>query len=295
MDIRVLRYFLAVTKARNFTAAAEALHVTQPTLSKQMKELEEDLGKQLLIRGSRQVSLTEDGQVLRKRAIEIIDLIDRTTAEIRKPDGVIGGSIYIGGGESASMRLITQVMRELQDQHPDIQFHLYSGIADDVKERIDTGLLDFGVVIGSTNTENYDFRVLPEVDRWGLLVPADSPLANLSTIQAEELKDLPLISSHQALNENELTGWFGDDFNQLNIVATYNLIYNASLMVEAGIGYALCLDKLVDTYALNSLKFVPLEPALTSQLKIIWKKQNSFSTAAKAFHTNLHDKLNELG
>lgn len=295
MDIRVLRYFLAVTKARNFTAAAEALHVTQPTLSKQMKELEEDLGKQLLIRGSRQVSLTEDGQVLRKRAIEIIDLIDRTTAEIRKPDGVIGGSVYIGGGESASMRLITQVMRELQDQHPDIQFHLYSGIADDVKERIDTGLLDFGVVIGSTNTENYDFRVLPELDRWGLLVPANSPLANLSTIQSEELKDLPLISSHQALNENELTGWFGDDFNQLNIVATYNLIYNASLMVEAGIGYALCLDKLVDTYALNSLKFVPLEPALTSQLKIIWKKQNSFSTAAKAFHTSLHDKLNELG
>lgn len=295
MDVRALRYFLAVAKAGNFTAAAQALHVTQPTLSKQIKELEENLDKQLMIRGSRKVTLTEDGQVLKKRASEIIDLIDRTTAELQNPDGVIAGSVYIGGGESASMRLVTQVMKDLQNDHPDIQFHLYSGVADDVKERIDKGLLDFGIVIGAVNMDSYDFRPLPDADSWGLLVPTESPLTNKTVIQASDLVDLPLICSHQALENNELAGWFGDDFSTLNVVATYNLIYNASLMVEAGIGYALCLDKLVDTYTNNNLCFIPLDPPMTSSLQIIWKKQSNFSTAAKAFHQAFHNKLNQLG
>ncbi len=291
MDVRTLRYFIAIAKAENFTVASEALHVTQPTLSKQMKALEKDLGKQLLIRGSRKVSLTADGQLLQKRASEIIDLLDRTESEIRKPDGVIAGSVYIGGGESASMRLIAQVVKDVQTKYPDIQFHLYSGIAEDVKERLNKGLLDFGVVIGAVNTDHYDFRILPEDDTWGLLVPNDSYLANKSVIHPDDLTDLPLICSHQSLNNNELTGWFGGDFSSLNIVASYNLIYNASLMVEAGVGYALCLDNLVDTYTTNKLHFIPLDPPMSSQLKFIWKKQNNFSTAAKAFKQRLQDHL----
>ncbi|MFV8290730.1 LysR family transcriptional regulator [Aerococcus viridans] len=291
MDVRTLRYFVAIAKAENFTAAAEALHVTQPTLSKQVKELEEDLGKQLLIRGSRKVSLTADGHLLQKRASEIIDLLNRTEAEIRKPDDVIAGSVHIGGGESASMRLIAKIVKDLQTKYPDIQFHLYSGIAEDIKERLDNGLLDFGVVIGAVNTDHYDFRILPEEDTWGLLVPNDSHIANKSVIHPEDLKDIPLIYSDQSLKNNELTGWFGDDFSSLNIVASYNLIFNASLMVEAGVGYALCLDNLVDTYTTNKLHFIPLDPPMSSQVKIIWKKQHNFPTAAKAFKQQLQNHL----
>lgn len=283
MEIRVLRYFLAVAREKNFTSAARTLHVTQPTLSKQLIELEQSLNKQLLIRGSRQVTLTEDGQLLKKRAEEIIDLVDRTELELKQRSKDIAGSIFIGGGESTSIKMIVQAMNCIKTSHPRIQYHLYSATAPDVMDRIDQGLLDFGLVIGSVNTEAYDFLYLPATDHWGLLARKDSPLAKLDSITADELSDISLICSHQALQDNELSGWLGHDVESLNIVATYNLLYNATMMVEEGLGYALCIDGLANTSTESQLTFIPLQPQMASPLALVWKRHRPLTSVAKIF------------
>lgn len=291
MELRVLRYFLAVAREESITGAANVLNVTQPTLSKQLMELEEELGKKLFIRGNRKITLTEEGVLLRKRAQEIMELVDKTESEISSTDEIISGDIYIGGGETNSMRLIAKVVKKLQEKHPHIQYHLYSGNADDVTERLDKGLLDFGVLIGTTNIQKYDYLHLPTTDTWGLLMKRDSPLANLNHIRPENLNNIPLICSRQALSGNEISSWFGNNFEKLNIVATYNLIYNATLMVEEGIGYALCLDKLANTTSASNLCFKPLEPQLEAHLNIVWKKYQVFSNAAKQFLNQLQEDI----
>lgn len=291
MEFRVLRYFLAVAREESITGAAKILNVTQPTLSKQLMELEEELGKKLLIRGNRRITLTEEGVLLRKRAQEIMELVDKTESEISSKDEVISGDVYIGGGETDSIRLIAGVVRKLQEEHSHIQYHLYSGNAADVTERLDKGLLDFGILIGTANIQNYDYLHLPTTDTWGLLMKKDSPLSHLDSIRPENLHDIPLICSRQALSGNEISGWFGNDFEKLNIVATYNLIYNATLMVEEGIGYALCLDKLVNTTSASDLCFKPLEPRLEAHLNIVWKKYQVFSNAAKQFLHKLQEEI----
>lgn len=291
MEFRVLRYFLAVANEESITGAAKVLNITQPTLSKQLMELEEELGKKLFMRGNRRITLTEEGILLRKRAQEIMELVDKTESEISSKDEVISGDVYIGGGETDSMRLIARVVKKLQEDHPHIQYHLYSGNADDVTERLDKGLLDFGVLIGTANIQDYDYLHLPTTDTWGLLMKKDSPLASLNSIRPENLQDIPLICSRQALLGNEISGWFGNNFEKLNIVATYNLIYNATLMVEEGIGYALCLDKLVNTTCASDLCFKPLEPRLQAHLNIVWKKYQVFSNAAKQFLKRLQEEI----
>lgn len=292
MELRVLRYFLAVAREESITGAAKVLHVTQPTLSKQLMELEDKLGKKLLIRGNRRITLTEEGLLLRKRAQEIIELVDKTESEIISNDEVISGDIYIGGGETDSMRIIAKVAKKLQNEHPHIQYHLYSGNAEDIKDRLDKGLLDFGVLIGAVNIQDYDYLHLPTTDTWGLLMKKASPLSNLNNIQPTNLNGIPLICSRQALSDNEISGWFGNDFEKLNIVATYNLIYNATLMVEEEVGYALCLDKLVNTTGSNNLCFKHLEPRLEAHLNIIWKKHQVFSNPAKKFLEKLQEEIN---
>lgn len=293
MEIRVLRYFLAVVQEESITGAARMLNVTQPTLSKQLKELEEELGTKLLIRGNRKITLTEEGALLRKRAQEIIALVEKTESEINNIDEIISGDVYIGGGETDAMRLIAKVAKELQAKHPHIQYHLYSGNADDVTKRLDKGLLDFGILIGTVNIQNYDYLHLPTTDTWGLLMRKDSSLATLDRIRPEDLYEIPLICSRQTLSDNEISGWLGNDFEKLNIVTTYNLIYNAALMVEEGLGYALCLDKLVDTSATSNLCFKPLEPKLEAQLNIIWKKYQVFSNPAKKFLELLQKEISQ--
>ncbi len=294
MEFRVLRYFLAVAREESITGAAKVLNVTQPTLSKQLMELEEELGKQLLIRGNRRITLTEEGRLLRKRAQEIMELMDKTEAEIGSVDELISGDIYIGGGETDSMRLIAKVVKKLQEEHPHIRYHLYSGNADDVMERLDKGLLDFGIIIGFANIHKYDYLRLPTTDTWGLLMKKDSPLAALDRIHPENLTDIPLLCSRQALDSNELSGWMGESFEKQHIVATYNLIYNAALMVEEGIGYALCLDKLVNTTDVTSLCFKPFEPRLESSLNIIWKKYQVFSKASEKFLRELQETIHVI-
>lgn len=292
MDIRILRYFLAVVREESISGAAEALHLTQPTLSRQLMDLEEELGVKLLNRGkkNRRVTLTEEGNLLRRRAEEIVSLTDKTISEFDTCHE-ISGNVYIGGGETDAMRLIARVGKNLQKKYPLIRYHLYSGNADDVAERLDKGLLDFGLFIEPANMERYNYLRLPHKDIWGLLMRKDSPLAEKESIHAKDLENIPLIVSRQSMVHNESSGWRGQDFEKLNIVATYNLIYNASLMVDEGFGYALCLDRLVFAADNNNFCFRPLEPGLEAHLDIAWKKHQVFSKAAEKFLKALQDEF----
>lgn len=291
MDVRVLKYFLAVVRKGNIIGAAESLHITQPTLSRQLIELEEELGKKLFIRGSRKISLTDEGLLLYKRAEEITELIDKTKFEIIGSDDIIDGNIYIGAGESESIRFLAQTIKELQIEHPNIKCHLFSGNADQIMEKIDKGLLDFGVVIGPTNIEKYDYITLPTKDLWGVLMKKDSPLAKYDSIKSQQLKDIPLLCSKQSMVEENIINWIEEKNLTLNIIGTYNLLYNAAIMVEEEIGYALCLDKIINTIGNNTLCFRPLNPKLEVQLNIIWKKSQVFSKISKKFLEKLENKV----
>ncbi len=291
MDIRVLQYFLAVAREASITKAAESLNMTQPPLSRQLKELEEELGKQLLIRGNRRVTLTEEGMILRKRAEEMVELMEKTKAEVSSSGENINGEIYIGGGETEGIRLIAKVAEKIQRKHPGVSYHLFSGNADDVTERLDRGLLDFGILIEPADIKKYDFIKLPTKDRWGLLMRRDHPLAEKSRIQPEDLQGLPLIASRQSLAHNELSGWLGKQYESLNIVTTYNLLYNASLMVEEKVGCALCLDHIIPEYENSPLCFRPLQPQIEVGLDIVWKKYQVFTKPATLFLNVLQEEI----
>lgn len=296
MEIRVLRYFLTVAREGNITAAANYLRLTQPTLSRQIKDLEDELGQQLLIRKSRRVILTPEGMLLRKRAEEIISMVDKTEAEFSSMDNTISGDIYIGGGETQAIKLIANIMKELSNEYPGIRYHLYSGNAPDVTDRLDKGLLDFGLLIQPADLTKYDYLNLPEKDSWGVIMRQDSPLAEKEYIEKEDLLKLPLICSRQVVQlkgyGNQFAEWFGEDYKKLNIVTTFNLIYNATIMVETGMGYAITIDKLINTKD-SSLCFRPLKPKLESGLNIIWKKYQVFSPAAELFLQRLREEFGE--
>lgn len=295
MELRVLRYFLAVAREGTITRAAHLLHVTQPTLSRQLQDLEEELGQKLFIRSNHSITLTPEGMFLRKRAEEIMELVNKTEAEFNSMGKIIGGDIYIGGGETEAMKLIAGIINELRDDFPDIRYHIYSGNAEDVMERIDKGSLDFGVLIQPVDISKYDYVNLPYKDIWGVVMRKDSPLAAQKTITRKDLRSVPLICSRQITSrssvKNGVAEWFGKDFEKLNIVATYNLIYNAALMVQEGIGYAFSLDKLIDITAHSNLMFRPLEPCLESSLNIVWKKYQVFSAAAEIFLERLKENF----
>ncbi len=283
MDIRVLQYFLAVAREESITRAAEALHMTQPPLSRQLKDLENEVGKQLLIRGSKKVTLTEDGMLLRKRAEEMIALIEKTKSELSSSDENIIGEIYMGSGETEAVSTIAKVAKNLQKEHPLIRYHIYSGDAEHIVERLDKGLIDFGLLVEPFDNSKYDFIRLPVKDTWGVLMRKDSPLAEKESICAEDLWDKPLIISHQTTISNEMFAWLRKDISQLNIIATYDLIYNASRFVKMGFGYAITLDKLINTSGDSNLCFRPLYPVSEAGLCIVWKKYQVFSRAAEQF------------
>lgn len=294
MELRVLKYFLAVAREGSITGAANSLHLTQPTLTRQLQDLEKELKQKLLIRGKYKVTLTPEGMILRKRAQEIVDLVEKTQSELSISD-TISGDIYIGGGESDCMKHIAHIIKEIQKDYPDIKFHIYSGNAEDVTEKLDKGLLDFGVLIQPVDLSKYDTITLPDKDIWGVIMRKDSKLAKKDYIELEDLKNLPLINSRQAMRKlngkNEFIEWFQGEFENLNTVATINLVYNAAVMVKAGIGYAITLDKLVDTSSESTLCFKPLKPQLESALDIVWKKYQVFSPAAKLFLDKLKEKF----
>ncbi|MEV5027420.1 LysR family transcriptional regulator [Paenibacillus sp. LPE1-1-1.1] len=295
MEVRVLRYFLAVAREGSITGAADTLHVTQPTLSRQLKDLEQELGKKLFIRSSHSIILTDEGMLLRKRAEEIVEMVDKLEAEFRSMEETISGDVYIGGGETDAMKQVARVARDLQVQYPKIRYHLYSGNEDDVTERLDRGLLDFAILIQPADVSKYNYINIPAKDVWGVVLRKDSPLAYKDTIQAADLVNVPLICSRQAMKQtfskNEFVDWFGEAFDKLNVVATYNLAYNAAIMVEEGNGYAITLDKIVNTSDDSNLCFRPLEPRLETGLNIVWKKHQVFSAAAEMFLNEIQEKF----
>lgn len=283
MEIRVLKYFLAVVREGNITAAADVLHVSQPTLSRQLMELEEELGQILMIRGNRHITLTDEGVLFRKRADEIISLVEKTQAEMSFANKNISGEIHIGAAETKGIGIIADIAKQLQNEGANIRYHIFSGNAFDVTEQLDKGLLDFGLLIGEANTQKYNFLRLKSNDKWGLLMRKDSPLAAEKEIAIKDIASLPLIISRQSVHNNEFSGFLGSDAEKLNIVATYNLLYNASVMVERGFGYAVCLDGIINTTGSSGLCFVPFKPQIDTHMEFVWKRYQVFSKPAEVF------------
>lgn len=282
MELRVLQYFLAVAREQSISGAAEFLHLSQPTLSRQIKDMEKELGKQLLIRGNRRITLTEEGMILCKRAEEIMELVKKTESEITLSNESIAGDIYIGAGESNSVGYIAKAANALRREYPLVHFHIESGDAQTVYEQLDKGLIDFGLLFGNIDLTKYNSISLPTKDNWGVLMPKDSELAKKDVITPNDLIKEPLIVSRQGITRGELQNWFKLPEEKLNVVATYNLLYNASLLVEEGVGYALCLDKIINTSNCN-LCFKPLYPKLEVSMSIVWKKHQVFSKASNKF------------
>lgn len=293
MELRELKYFLAVTREQSISKAAEALYITQPNLSRQMQNLEKEIGQQLFIRGTKKITLTEAGQLLRKRAEEIMELYNQTEAELTAPITNVGGDIYIGGGESYAMGIIAKAIRSVQKDYPDVRFHLFSGDSRTISERLDKGLIDFGIFIQPFDLSKYDHMRLPLYDVWGVIMRKDSPLAEKEYITPQDLWDKPLIRSRQSVGKNLISEWFIKSDDELNIVATGNLLYNMSLLVEEGVGYAVSLDKIINTSGDSNLCFRPLYPELTSHLDIAWKKYQVFSKCTEIFLKRLQSILND--
>lgn len=291
MDIRVLEYFLAVAREESITKAAKVLSMTQPPLSRQLKELEDELGKQLFIRGNKKVTLTEEGILLRKRAEELIELMEKTKEEIRSSEERIHGTVLIGAGESDAVSFLARTARRLQMSHPDISYHLYSGDATSITEKLDHGLIDFGLLVEPVDISKYEYLRLPVKDTWGVLMRRDSPLAVKDQILAEDLWEKPLIVSHQIYDSSELSSWFQRDIRKLHITAAYELVYNATHFVKSGCGYALSLDKLINTTGESELTFRPLYPALDAGLCFVWKKYQIFSRASRLYLDTLKKDL----
>ena len=291
MDIRTMQYYLAVVREGTISAAAQALHVAQPSLSRQMKELEEELGVSLFVRGNRKITLTEEGMVLRKRAEEMVRLMQMTEEEISQIKNHISGSVRIGAGESWSFHYLSRAAASIAAEHPDIRFHITSGDTQDLMEELNNGLIDFAVIFTDVDHTLYQSIELPAQDSFGLLMPKDCPLAKKSEIRFSDLKGLPVIISRGAVSH-----YAGSEkLSSLNIVATYNLIYNASLLVEDGLGYAICFDKLINTTGDSPLCMRPIVPAMKSTGYLIWKKYQVFSPAVQMFIDRVREDNRPLG
>ena len=296
MELRHLRYFLAVAREGTVTRAAASLPVTQPTLSRQLADLEQELGRELLVRESRGVTLTDDGMLLRKRAEEIVALADRTEREMMADDSQVEGDVWVGGGETRTMELVARTMVAIAHDHPGVRLRLHSGNADDVIERVDKGLLDYGVIIGRNPESRFDSFELPTRERWGILVRNDDPLAEKSVVSMDDLASRRLIVSAQPADANQSMSEIEQLLGNLsgNVVSTYTLLYNASLLVEQGFGIALCLDGIVATGAGTPFTFVPTELQPAMQTYLIWKRFQPQSRAASLFLRELKQSCANL-
>ena len=275
MELRTMQYYLAVVREGTISAAAEALHVAQPSLSRQMKELERELGASLFVRGNRRITLTAEGVVLRRRAEEMVRLLQMTEEEISRVKNHVSGPVRIGAGESRSFHYLSRAAANLASEHPDIRFHITSGDTRDLMNELADSLIDFAVIFTDVDHSLYESIPLPAEDSFGVLMKRDSPLAEKEEIRIADLKDLPLIVSRAS--EPLFAG------TRLNIVATYNLVYNASLMVEDGLGYAICFDRLINTTGDSRLCVRPLVPRMENAGNLIWKKYQVFSPAVRLF------------
>lgn len=293
MDIRVLRYFLAVAREQSFSTAAERLFLSQPTLSRQLKELEEELGKPLLIRSNKGVTLTEEGMILRKRAEEIVELMDKTEQEVRQSNENISGTIYIGAGETYAIKLIADTANKLKPDYPDIHYSFFSGDGTDVIEKLDKGLIDFGIIFQPFDPARYEAIDIPLKDRFGVLMRRDASLAQKETVSFDDLSGLSLIVPRQQNHHEIFRLLFGENDSQLNIAAEYNLIYNGSVMAREGIGYCIGFDRIINVSGDSQMCFRPLEPPVEVGCHFIWKRYSVFTKAANVFLTQFKQDIRE--
>lgn len=282
MEIRVLRYFLEIAREENMTRAAEHLHISQPSLSKEIKKLEEELGHTLFKRGNKSMHLTDEGMLLRKRAEDIIDMVDKTADEFSTLDSITGGEIRIGCAESIQIKYLAQAVKSFKEQYPDFIFHIFSGDTEPVAERLDRGLLDLAVIVEPPNLSKYNYLTIPESDKWGVVMRKDSPLAEKSELTFEDIYGLPLFASEQSIKA-DFPHWCGENAEKLNVAGTFNLAFNGSVFVREGLGYLLTFENLVDTSAESGLCFRPIVPLLETKMYVIWKKYQIFSPIAELF------------
>lgn len=287
MELRTLRYFLAVAQEKNITRAAEILHLTQPTLSRQMSELEQELGTTLLERGKRSLTLTEDGLLFRQRAADIVELADRTQQEFAGRREEISGLVAVGASEALGGRALAGAMQRFSARYPAVRFELYNAMADPLRERIDKGALDLALLLEPVDTTKYEFIRLPAREVWGVLVRSDHPFASRQSVQPRELVDQPLMLPSRPSARREIVNWMGCEERRLNILVGYNLLSNVALLVEAGMGVAVCLNGALSLHAGPDLRFIPFEPARAIQSVLIWKRNQVFNTATSLFIQSL--------
>ena len=280
MEMRLLRYFLEAANEGSITRAAQNLHITQPSLSRQLAQLEEDLGRKLYTRESYGIHLTEEGLLLKKRAAEILDLAEKTRAELAENSDAVNGTIYIGAGETAGVKYIAGLLRELRAKYPCVTYRMISGDAEDVADKLDKGLTDFGLFVGKVPLNKYECIPLSDSDRWGIIARKDDELAQHDGITPSDLRGRELLLSHQAKTHGEFSEWLKYCPDELNIIGTHNLAYNASVMVREGLGVLITIEGIINA---EGLKFIPLEPEIRAGLVLAWKKGAVFSKAAKKF------------
>ena len=292
MEIRTLRYFLAVAREENMTKAAELLHVTQPTLSKALRSLEEELGKKLFERHSFSISLTDEGVLLRDRAEDLVTMADKIEREFLTLDDIAGGDLYLGLGESYQIRYLARAIRSLKNLYPRINYHITSGDTEQVTEKLDKGLLDFAVLCDTPDARKYNYIEFPQADIWGVVMPANCKLAKKKTVRVDDLVGLPLFCSQQSW-ENDIPRWAGERMNELNLEGSFRLSYNSSLFVMEGLGYLLTFDKLINTSEESGLAIRPLSPKLETKLFLIWNKYQTFTPIAERFLDQIRSSFTE--
>lgn len=290
MEIRTLRYFLETAREENMSKAAERMHISQSALSKQLKGLEEELGKKLFVRHSFSIELTEEGMLLRKRAEDLLSMADKITAEFASMDDIIGGNIYFGCAESYQLRHLAALIKRFKKQYPGFHYHITSGDTEQVTEKLDKGLLDFAVLVERPDYAKYNVVKMPESDRWGLVMPAGCTLAQKDCITFEDLRGLPLFCSGQGWHA-DLPLWCGERINELTLEGSFRLSYNASVFTREGLGYLLTFEHLVNTSSESGLVFRPLYPELTTDMFIIWKKHQVFTPIAERFINELQKEF----
>lgn len=283
MEIRVLRYFLTVVREESITKAAEVLHITQPTLSRQLAQMEEEVGVKLFHRGARRIELTNEGILLRRRAEEILQLVDKTEKELIEQEEQVEGKISIGCGEIAAVQVLPKLIKTFREKYPQVTFDIFTATADLVKEQMDKGLLDIGLLLEPVDMEKYDFIRLDIKEKWGVLMRPDSPLAEKEFVTAKDLSELPLILPRRMNVQNELASWFGDYYDSLNVIFTSNLSTNSAIMVSNGLAYSLVIEGAVPFWDQSKVTYRPLSPSLTATSVLAWKRGQPFSLAASKF------------
>lgn len=283
MEIRVLRYFLTVVREEGINRAAEVLHITQPTLSRQLSQLEEEVGVKLFHRGARKITLTNEGILLRRRAEEILSLVDRTERELVEQEELVDGRIVIGCGELAAVQVLPEIIEAFHEKYPLVTYDIFTGNADLVKEQMEKGLIDIGVLLEPINIEKFDFIRLAGKERWVVLMRPDAPLADKEAVSARDLENLPIILPRRTNVQNELTNWLGDSFQTMKVLFTSNLSTNSAIMVQKGLAYSIVIEGSVPFWDKEKIAYRPLCPELTANSVLAWKKQQPFSLAATKF------------